>query len=77
MAENATLVVGGEIFNVEKEKLRGCSDYFRAMFSNNFQEDQSDRIELKSVELEPFRTMLDWVQSDLDDAVVESADTTV
>ena len=75
MAENATLVVGGEIFNVEKEKLRACSDYFRAMFSNNFQEDQSDRIELKSVELEPFRTMLDWVQSDLDDAVVESADT--
>ena len=72
MAGNITLVVGGEIFHVEKEKLESCSDYFRAMFSNNFQEEQSDRIELKSVELEAFRTMLDWVQSD---AVMETADT--
>ena len=73
MAGNITLVVGGEIFRVEKEKLRGCSDYFRAMFSNNFQEEQSDRIELKSVEIEPFRTMLAWVDSDV--IVMETADT--
>ena len=60
---------------MEKEKLQSCSDYFRAMFSNNFQEEQSDRIELKSVELEAFRTMLDWVQSDVGEAVMETADT--
>ena len=60
---------------MDKEKLRGCSDYFRAMFSKNFQEDQSDRIELKSVELEPFRTMLDWVEAEVEDGVVESAAT--
>ena len=60
---------------MDKEKLRGCSDYFRALFSKNFQENQSDRIELKSVELEPFRTLLDWVQSDVEAGAVESADT--
>ena len=69
------MVVGGEIFHVEKEMLRGCSDYFRAMFSNNFQEEQSDRIELKSVEVEAFRTMLAWVQSDVGEEGLESAET--
>ena len=75
MNGNIILVVGGESFHVEKEKLRESSDYFRAMFSSQFQEEQSERIELKSVELEPFRTLLQWVQSDLSQAHMETIST--
>ena len=64
MGDNITLIVGGENFRVEKEKLREASEYFRAMFSSKFREEGKDSIELKSVELEPFRTLLQWVQSD-------------
>ena len=75
MNGNIILVVGGESFHVEKEKLRESSDYFRAMFSSQFQEEQSERIELKSVELEPFRTLLQWVQSGLSQAHMETIST--
>jgi len=75
MGDNITLVVGGENFQVEKDKLRESSDYFRAMFSSQFQEEERESIELKSVELEPFRTLLQWVESDVTDVEVERLST--
>ena len=75
MKGNIILVVGGENFHVEKEKLSLSSDYFRAMFSRQFQEEQREKVELKSVELEPFRTLIQWIQSDVTEVEMETVTT--
>ncbi|XP_071537292.1 kelch-like protein 24 isoform X1 [Panulirus ornatus] len=58
-----TLVAEGRQFMCHKSKLMASSDYFRAMFSNNFIEHAQDTIELQGIDADCLLLLLQYVES--------------
>ncbi|XP_042211801.1 kelch-like protein 24 [Homarus americanus] len=58
-----TLVAEGRQFTCHRTKLIASSDYFRAMFSNNFTEQEKNTIELQGIDADCLLLLLRYVQS--------------
>ncbi|KAK4293582.1 hypothetical protein Pmani_033737 [Petrolisthes manimaculis] len=58
-----TLVAEGRQFLCCKAKLMASSDYFRAMFSNNFTENAKNVIELQGIDADCLQLLIQYVES--------------
>ncbi|KPP58222.1 hypothetical protein Z043_123972 [Scleropages formosus] len=57
---DVTLYVEGQEFACHRVVLAAASQYFRAMFCNNLREKHEDRIQIKGVEAETMKILLDY-----------------
>lgn len=58
-----TIYVGDDHIRAHKLILAACSDYFKAMFANNTTEDCEGRVDLKNVEPQTIRAIIDFYYS--------------
>lgn len=61
--DGITLVAEGRSFHCSKRKLIEASDYFRAMFSNNFKERGKTTIELQDIDADCLQMLLQYVET--------------
>ncbi|XP_049877934.1 kelch-like protein 30 [Pectinophora gossypiella] len=60
--EDVTLLVGGQNFKVNKDVLSEHSDYFRAMFSGNFMENEQQEIAIDVVDAHSMGIIIQYMQ---------------
>ncbi|GBP13398.1 Kelch-like protein 26 [Eumeta japonica] len=60
--QEVTLLIEGQLFTIDKSLLCEHSEYFRAMFSGNYKENQLREIAIEVVDANSMQLIIDWMR---------------